>query len=87
MAAHDAFRKFGEWVHQSVYLRLFLLPCTSCGVEPAMGVDHLIPRSRGGRNILENLRPFCIDCNKRKEATEDNARSSDGRFRSLGWTP
>ena len=26
-------------------------------------IDHLTPRSRGGRNLLQNLRPACRHCN------------------------
>ena len=29
-------------------------------------VDHLRPRSKGGRNILGNLRPACVPCNHEK---------------------
>ncbi len=29
-------------------------------------VDHTIPKSLGGSNDLENLEPFCYDCNNKK---------------------
>ena len=29
-------------------------------------VDHTIPKSLGGTNNLENLEPFCYDCNNKK---------------------
>lgn len=29
-------------------------------------IDHIIPTSRGGNNILLNLRPLCQDCNRTK---------------------
>ena len=32
--------------------------CVYCGL-PATGFDHLIPVSKGGRNIAENLAPCC----------------------------
>lgn len=65
-AASNAARRFGEKVHWSVFERLFLLPCFSCGAEPANGVDHVIPRTRGGRNIVDNLQPACLACNVHK---------------------
>ena len=51
--------------------------CGECGVQvrrfqrgrgdPLAGeVDHIIPRSRGGRTTPENLRLLCSICNRRK---------------------
>lgn len=36
------------------------------GLEVLMTKDHIIPRSKGGANILSNYQPMCIICNKRK---------------------
>jgi 5-methylcytosine-specific restriction endonuclease McrA len=32
-----------------------------------MTADHVIPRSRGGCNELENLQTLCITCNFKKD--------------------
>ncbi len=32
-----------------------------------MTVDHIIPKSRGGRSTLENLQPMCTVCNRKKD--------------------
>lgn len=40
-----------------------------CGQQPASNwftVDHVIPRSRGGPDSLENCRPACHRCNQDK---------------------
>lgn len=35
--------------------------------EPdAMEIDHMMPRARGGRDALENLRSSCGPCNRSK---------------------
>lgn len=40
--------------------------CHLCGAEGATSADHLIPRSRGGPDTLDNLRPAHLSCNKRR---------------------
>ncbi|MBL8706415.1 MAG: HNH endonuclease [Rhodospirillales bacterium] len=43
--------------------------CTACGNSPArdpdcrLQVDHILPRSQGGRSTPENLRCLCAACN------------------------
>lgn len=41
--------------------------CQYCGTtKPALTVDHVIPRSRGGKSIWENIVASCAPCNRRK---------------------
>lgn len=43
--------------------------CQYCGSQPGtelLSIDHVIPRSRGGRSTWENCVLSCLDCNKRK---------------------
>lgn len=43
--------------------------CRYCGKksdEKQLEVDHIIPRSRGGSNNLENLITSCFECNRGK---------------------
>jgi hypothetical protein len=43
--------------------------CVICGASPAtdpkcrLHVDHILPWSRGGKTVIENLRTLCEDCN------------------------
>jgi len=41
--------------------------CQYCGARhKVLTIDHVIPRSRGGRDSWENLVAACLDCNVRK---------------------
>jgi len=41
--------------------------CQYCGLrKPGLTVDHVIPRSRGGKSVWENIVASCAACNRRK---------------------
>jgi len=47
--------------------------CPYCGIQIGMiydsivmHIDHIIPLSRGGTNLIENLEPICVTCNLSK---------------------
>jgi 5-methylcytosine-specific restriction endonuclease McrA len=41
--------------------------CKYCG-GPAEVVDHVVPVTRGGQSVIENLVPACVRCNSSKSA-------------------
>jgi 5-methylcytosine-specific restriction endonuclease McrA len=49
--------------------------CVYCG-GPANSVDHVVPRSRGGRHVWENVVAACRKCNHIK---------GDRHINELGW--
>ena len=49
--------------------------CVYC-TAPATSIDHVIPRSRGGRHIWENVVSACHRCNHAK---------ADKPLKDLGW--
>jgi len=59
-----------EWQRGAEYLPPTLprkALCVYCGA-PAEHMDHVIPRSRGGRTTQSNLVPACARCNYEKGA-------------------
>jgi HNH endonuclease/Homing endonuclease associated repeat len=52
--------------------------CCSCGASPALTlgvelhVDHIIPWSKGGKTIIENLQTLCSHCNLGKSNIHDS---------------
>ena len=40
--------------------------CQYCGNRDDLTIDHVMPRSRGGRDTWENLVAACVKCNSRK---------------------
>ena len=64
-----------EWrkLRQRVYARDRKL-CQVCkadgGLTPANEVDHIIPKSKGGIDGMENLQAICSPCHKAKTLRE-----------------
>jgi 5-methylcytosine-specific restriction endonuclease McrA len=68
------------------------LTCQYCGERPGrsqLNLDHVIPRSLGGRTSWENVVCSCVGCNRRKGGrTPEQARVSLDRPPARPrWTP
>ena len=62
----------GRWNRLSKLVRARDPICTMQGCErPSEHADHIIPKSRGGQDTMENLRGLCKPCHSRKTALED----------------
>jgi hypothetical protein len=49
--------------------------CLACGSNENLTVDHILPRSRGGTNKIENLQILCQPCNITKGANTRDYRN------------
>jgi 5-methylcytosine-specific restriction endonuclease McrA len=63
--------------------------CQYCG-DPADSIDHVVPRSRGGLHVWDNVTAACRSCNLRKrDRTPDEAgmplRTTPRTPRELTW--
>lgn len=56
--------------------------CAYCGAKNAKTIDHILPRSRGGKDTWENLVACCAPCNN----TKDNRTPEEAGMRLL-WQP
>ena len=48
--------------------------CLACGIsrqERAFDIDHIVPRNKGGKTVLENLQALCYKCNSEKRDRDD----------------
>ena len=49
--------------------------CVYCGSKKTLTIDHVIPKSKGGKNSWENLVTSCFKCNLKKgDKTLEEAR-------------
>lgn len=57
---------YNEWIKKC---NLLGNKCQMCGKSSdvvKLTIDHILPISKGGTNILENLQPLCLNCNSKK---------------------
>lgn len=62
--------KDGNPLTESYHFNLYAIK--ENGEEVLMTKDHIIPRSRGGRNNIKNYQTACEECNGEKGSTSDH---------------
>lgn len=63
-----------NWIPKTEFKRLLLTEakdvfgdrCFYCGEAEGSTIDHLLPRSLGGKNTVQNIVPSCSPCNTKK---------------------
>lgn len=61
----DGIISANDWQERLVY---FNNTCAYCGAATKLDRDHVMPLSKGGHNVIENLVPACPTCNRSKGA-------------------
>ena len=59
-----------SYTHQEGNYHLNLYALREDGSEVLMTKDHIIPKSKGGKDTLKNLQPMCMPCNALKGSGE-----------------
>lgn len=59
------YRKSVSWSKKNVMLR-DSYKCVYCGSTKELNIDHIMPKSRGGKNTFENTVASCQGCNNYK---------------------
>lgn len=66
-----------EWIELK---RRYGNKCLRCGVcEPnvVLSIDHIIPLSAGGPNVIGNVQPLCVQCNCKKGRSTTDYRPKE----------
>ena len=60
--------------------------CVKCGGRECLTVDHIVPLSLGGSNLLANLQTLCQPCNVAKGAAmPENPVASQPAHQGRDW--
>lgn len=68
---------------RAIVLHRAAFTCEECFAAPATEVDHIWPKSWGGKDDLNNLRGTCLPCNRSKGGT---AYVKDITYQRARWT-
>jgi 5-methylcytosine-specific restriction protein A len=54
--------------------------CSNCRSTEDLTADHIVPKSKGGRNVLSNVQVLCRSCNSgKREGGRDRLEGSSQR--------
>lgn len=74
ISAHKSMAQEGDYkitdVKELHRWQAFLCPYCNAPIHYSFTIEHIVPRSQGGRNILSNILLICTGCNSSKQAFE-----------------
>jgi 5-methylcytosine-specific restriction endonuclease McrA len=73
MAETDGTYTQSEWDRLCEY---YNHSCVKCSASGPLTVDHVIPVTKQGRNVINNLQPLCRSCNSQKHTKIADYRPS-----------
>lgn len=62
-------------VYDTLKFHFNLYGIDNCNNEVMITKDHIIPKSKGGKNTLDNYQPLCYRCNQHKGNKIENVKS------------
>lgn len=85
----DGYIPLSNTIRQRIYARDGRV-CRACGATHGLSIDHIIPVSKGGNSVDDNLQVLCLGCNARKSnnilvhmPSKGHARTVDDSSKSL----
>ena len=78
------YRKAVNWSRKNVMVR-DSFQCVYCGTKSNLNIDHVLPRSKGGKNTFENTVTACMNCNIRKG--DRTLREAKMFYKKRNYTP
>lgn len=78
------YRKSVTWSKRNVMIRDGFA-CVYCGSKKSLSIDHVFPRSKGGKDTFENTVTACKRCNTRKG--DKTLKDAQMFFKNTGFRP
>jgi 5-methylcytosine-specific restriction endonuclease McrA len=71
------------WVGKCIHCNAKLVVALDGGASPDVTVEHILPRTHGGTDALENVALACARCNHEKGVRHDPQKKTDARMNEV----